>query len=297
LNYDYVATQLNPESFIDNFIINTFFVNTDWLNWNVMWWRGTQGSGVRWRYALWDIDNIFNLGQNYTGWSGTGPYVNTVCEAQNMFQNSPASNGHTAMYAALLDNEQFFTQYLNRYADLLNTGLHCDTLVALLDEFEQRLLPEMPQHIGRWGGNINTWQNRVQYIREFICLRWDVVMNQIVDCFEDDYDISGPYEITVVIIGPGNVELNSVTIQVGPWTGSYFGGLDLDLTALPLDNAEFIEWQLNNNYVGQNLLDYSLPVTLNQNDTIFAYFEYIDPLPVEWLDFSGVVHDQLGKLQ
>lgn len=297
INYDYVTTQLNPESFIDNFIVNTYFVNTDWLNWNVMWWRGTQGAGERWRYALWDIDNIFNLGQNYTGWSGTGPYVNTVCEAQNMFLNWSAANGHTAMYAAMLDNEGFFTQYLNRYADLLNTGLHCDTLVALLDEFEANMLPEMPRQIQRWGGNITQWQNRIQDVRDFICLRWEIVMQQIIDCFEDDYDISGPYDVTVVIIGPGNVQLNTVTITVGPWTGTYFGGLDMGLTAMPLPDSEFIQWEINNNFVGQNLLDHNLLLTLNSSDTIFAYFEWIDnPLPVEWLSFDGKVIDQHGEL-
>lgn len=298
LNYDYVATQLDPESFIDNFIVNTYFVNTDWLNWNTKWWRGNFGTGVRWRYALWDLDNTFNLGQNYTGWSSTGPYVNTVCEAQSMFQNWSAANGHTAMYSALLDNEAFFMQYLNRYADLLNTGLHCDTLVALLDDFEARMIPEMPRQFQRWGGNMGQWQNRIQNIRDFVCLRWNIVMQQIIDCFEDDYDISGPYDVTVVIIGPGDVQLNTITIPAGPWTGSYFGGLDLGLNALPEANAEFIQWELNNNFVGQNLLDPSLLLTLNSNDTIFAYFEWLEnPLPVEWLSFEGEVVSSYGELR
>lgn len=301
LNYDYAVTQLSPESFIDNFVINTFFVNTDWLNWNTMWWRGNHplGSAQRWRYSLWDLDNTFNLGQNYTGWpGGTGPYVNTVCEAQNMFQNWSAANGHTAIYSALLDNEGFFTQYLNRYADLLNTGLHCDTLVALLDEFEANMLPEMPRHVNRWGGNVNNWQDRVDNIRDFICLRWEIVMDQIVDCFEDEYDISGPYDVTVVIVGPGNVELNTVTIQIGPWTGTYFGGLNLDLNAVPLDNAEFIEWAINNNFTGQDLLDHQLFLNLNSNDTIFAYFDWVEnPLPVEWLNFDGEIINDWGELE
>lgn len=297
LNYDYVTTQLNPESFIDNFVLNTYFVNTDWLNWNTKWWRGTFGTGVRWRYVLWDLDNTFNLGQNYTGWSSTGPYVNVVCEAQSIFQNWGSSNGHTAMYSSLLDNEGFFQAYINRYADLLNTALHCDTLVALLDEFEANMLPEMPGQVNRWGGNVGTWQNRVEDIREFICIRWDIVNQQIIDCFEDDYDISGPYEVTVVIVGPGNVNLNTITITAGPWTGTYFGGLDLGLTAVPLANGEFIEWSLNNNFTGQNLQDLNLGLTLNENDTIYAYFNFVDPLPVEWLSFDGEVVNRWGELE
>jgi len=295
-NYDYVTTQLDPEAFIDNFILNTFLVNTDWLNWNTMWWRGNNPvNPVRWRYAQWDLDNILGLGQNYTGWSSTGIYANTVCEAQNMFQNSSASNGHTAIYARLLQNEGFFTQYINRYADLLNTGLHCDTLVSLLNEFEANMLPEMPRHTVRWGGNVPNWQLRVNNMKQWVCDRWDIVMGQIVDCFEDVYDISGPYEITIVINGPGSVQLNTITIQLGPWTGTYFGGLDLGLLALPDTDATFVNWEIGN-YTGQDLLDFNLWTNLNQNDTIVANFQMLNPLPVEWLSFTGEVRNGDGYL-
>jgi hypothetical protein len=295
-NYDYVTTQLDPEAFIDNFILNTFMVNTDWLNWNTMWWRGNNPvNPVRWRYAQWDLDNVLGLGQNYTGWSSTGIYANTVCEAQNMFQNSGSSNGHTAIYAKLLDNQGFFTQYINRYSDLLNTGLHCDTLEAILDEFEANMLPEMPRHTARWGGNTANWQLRVNNMKQWICDRWDIVMGQIVDCFEDEYNISGPYEITVVINGPGSVQLNTITIQFGPWTGTYFGGLDLGLLALPDTDATFVNWEIGN-YTGQDLLDFNLWTNLNQNDTIIANFEMVNPLPVEWLSFTGEVRNGDGHL-
>jgi hypothetical protein len=295
-NYDYVATQLDPEAFIDNFVLNTFLVNSDWLNWNTMWWRGNNPvNPVRWRYAQWDLDNIVGLGQNYTGWSSTGINANTVCEAQNMFQGSGASNGHTAIYAKLLENEGFFMQYLNRYADLLNTGLHCDTLVALLDEFEANMLPEMPRQVQRWGGTVPNWQLRVNNMKTWVCARWNIVMGQIVDCFEDEYNISGPYDITIVINGPGSVQLNTITIQVGPWTGTYFGGLDLGLLAQPDANAEFVNWEIGN-YIGQDLFDYNLWTNLNQNDTIVANFEMINPLPVEWLSFTGEVKQNDGHL-
>src|SRR5690606_32786643 len=91
-NYEYVLSQIDKENWIDNFILNTFMVNSDWLNWNTMWWRGNAPPQTGWRYALWDLDNVADLGQNYTGWpGGTGPGVNTVCNMQNMFQNASSS--------------------------------------------------------------------------------------------------------------------------------------------------------------------------------------------------------------
>nr|MDQ3101622.1 CotH kinase family protein [Bacteroidota bacterium] len=286
-NYDYVLTQIDKENFIDNFILNTFMVNSDWLNWNTMWWRGNAAPGVKWRYALWDLDNIADLGQNYTGWAGgTGPSVNTVCNMQNMFQNSGASNGHAIIYNKLLENEDFFWSYVNRYADLLNTALHCDTLNALLDDFEANMLPEMPGQFNRWGGNMTAWQQNIQDIRNFNCTRWNLVMEQIVDCFDEDYPISGPYELTVQIVGDGDVQVNTITIPAGPWSGSWFGGAEMAFEAIPGLDSYFSHWEIDQNYAGQDLLDPSTWLQLLTSDTITAYFTS-SPLPIELVSFDG----------
>jgi hypothetical protein len=69
-NYNYAISKLDPLSLIDYIMLNTYTVNSDWLNWNTAWWRGRKpGEEVRWRYKLWDQDNTFNLGSNYTGLS------------------------------------------------------------------------------------------------------------------------------------------------------------------------------------------------------------------------------------
>ncbi len=297
-NYDYVLTQIDKDNFIDNFILNTFMVNSDWLNWNTMWWRGNKPPGVKWRYALWDLDNVADLGQNYTGWSGgTGPNVNTVCNLQNMFQNSGASNGHAKIYKKLLENEDFFWSYVNRYADLLNTALHCDTLNALLDQFEVRMLPEMPAHFTRWGGNMAAWQNNIDDIRDFNCTRWNIVMDQIVDCFDDVYDISGPYELTVQIVGDGEVQVNTITIPQGPWTGQWFGGAEMVFEAIAGQNSIFSHWEIDQNYMGQDLFDPSTWLQLLTTDTITAYFVPDQPLPIEMIAFTGTARETDVLLQ
>ena len=291
-NYEYVLSQIDKENWIDNFILNTFMVNSDWLNWNTMWWRGNAPPQTGWRYALWDLDNVADLGQNYTGWQGgTGPGVNTVCNMQNMFQNASSSNGHARIYSELLDNESFFWDYVNRYADLLNTALHCDTLNALLDQFEASMLPEMPGQFSRWGGNMGTWQNNIQDIRNFNCTRWNLVMDQIVYCFEDDYNISGPYDVTIQIVGDGVVEVNTITIPAGPWTGQWFGGAEMLFEAIPDSNAYFSHWEIDANYVGQDLNDPNTWIQLLTSDTITAYFEEFGPLPIELLSFTGEKRD------
>ena len=49
-------------------------VCADWLNWNTGWWRGLDPNGdkKKVRYTLWDMDNTFGHGTNYTGIPTTG---------------------------------------------------------------------------------------------------------------------------------------------------------------------------------------------------------------------------------
>jgi hypothetical protein len=132
-NYDHVKKFLNTRSFIQYFIFNEYLVNHDWLNWNTMWWRGRNPAGqkLKWRYCLWDEDNTYNLGQNFTGWPTTTANADP-CDLDNNWGNintpPSASMGHLALLNKLLLNPEFKSMYINRYADLINRDLNCDTV-------------------------------------------------------------------------------------------------------------------------------------------------------------------------
>jgi hypothetical protein len=150
-NYQSVATQLDVNNVIDYMILNTWSINSDWLNWNTMWWKGNGGNGVPWRYALWDQDNIFNLGHNYTGLPTTD-FNADPCEYDDMFPNSGPEIGHMVIFSKLMENPGFKAAYLNRYQQLSVGGLSCPYVLTHLDSIINILTVEMPRHITRWGG-------------------------------------------------------------------------------------------------------------------------------------------------
>ena len=271
-NYQYVITQLDPLSFIDYFILNTFFVNQDWLNWNTAWWRGTQGAGVRWKYTLWDLDATNGLCYvDFTGTGGCGDETETVCNAMDYFPNDP-DIPHTDMYAALLQNQTFFELYINRYADLLNSTLSCERTTEHMNQMESVMLPEMPQHVARWGGSVADWQTNIQGIRDFMCAREELISAQIVTCFEDQ--IAGPYNLALNISPPlsGTVQLNSINPLTYPWSGTYFGGIDLTLTGVANAGFVFDHWTVNNNTLSPDELTQTVLLNLTSNDSVVAFF-------------------------
>ncbi len=272
-NYDYVTERLDVSSLIDYVILNTFVVNTDWLNWNTKWWRGTKGDGTGWRYCLWDMDNIFGLGQNFTGLPDV-TWQSDPCDVEGVFGDiGDPEIGHIEMLVALFENEEFFQQYASRYADLAATTFSCENMLGLLDEMIAEIEPEMPRQVERWNGDLDDWYENLDSLRAQIQNKCVVVVDQVADCYEDE-GLTGPFDILVDIFPPasGRVQMNSVIGTAYPWTASYFGGINLNLIAIPENNFAFSHWEVSNNIFGPDEMQTAISMSLETGDTIVANF-------------------------
>lgn len=272
-NYAYVEQELDISSMIDYIILNTFVVNTDWLNWNTKWWRGTKAPGTKWRYCLWDMDNVFGLGQNYTGlpdvsWQGD------PCDIEGVFGSAGDPDvGHIEMLVALFENEDFVQQYINRYADLAATTFSCESMLGLLDEMVAEIEPEMPRQVARWGGSMAEWQENLDSLRSQIENKCVVITDQLLDCYEDE-GITGPFDVVVDVFPPGagQVQINTAIGTSYPWNVTYFGGIEINLTALPGLNYAFQSWTVANNTFGPDALNEAISMSLESGDNIVANF-------------------------
>ena len=282
-NYQQAVSELNEMSLIDYFILNSYVVCADWLNWNTAWWRGRNpdGDGRRWRYALWDLDNTFGHGANYTGLPDTGSEADP-CNPENM--GDVGGQGHIPVLNALMENETFWATYINRWADLGNTHFSCDNMHAVLDSMIGVIEPEMPRQFDRWGGDYDGWMSEVQEMHDFIDERCN---ETVLTGMEDCYDVE-PVDLTLLIDGCGEVELNSVDISMGmvPFTGWYFAGVPITLEAEEIcDGAEFLYWEVvSGDLVIGSDQDDLIEVELSGNVTIMAHFGV--PVPPELISFD-----------
>jgi gliding motility-associated-like protein len=276
-NYDVAESRIDVMSVIDHYIYNTYVVNSDWINWNSMWWRGFGNPGVKWKYIMWDMDNVYDLGENFSGWPTTG-YQADPCDLDNNFQNTGPNMGHMDIFFALMENDGFKNLFITRYAELLNDPLTCPKIMAHLDSILNVITPEMPGQIGRWGGTIAEWQQHVNYLKDQINGRCSVITNGVVDC----YDVTGPYNVVVMVDPPGsgNVEFLSNLLSSYPWSSTYFGSTVIDMNAIPSVGWNFDYWELNNHTVNPNINSTQVDFTLNTNDTIIAHFVQPDSLQV-----------------
>jgi hypothetical protein len=285
-NFEYVKERLDYTSLIDYILINSFVVCSDWINWNVGWWRGTnpEGGHQKWGYVLWDEDATFNHYINYTGVPGTSPYV-SPCFPEGL-TNDPEQ--HILLLNKLRNNAEFNQYYISRYIDLYNTAFRPERMIGYLDTIAGLMEPEMPRHIQRWGGNMQEWQNNVHKIRNFVTTRWNYLPTGLKDC----YDLNGPYEFSLNVepSGMGKIQLNSLELSAFPWQGSYFGGVDTKLTAIPADiNYEFDYWEVTNNAVSPNLTSPEITMNLTTWDNVVAHFKpklYTDSLVINEIMYN-----------
>ena len=268
-NYEYVKDRYNVGSLIDYFILNSYIVNSDWLNWNTAWWRGLKEDGdkKKWRYALWDMDNTFDHGANYTGIPNDGPDADP-CDPESL--GNIGGQGHIPIWNALIENEEFFDNYINRWSNLSNSYLSCEFMIAHLDSLIGIIEPEMQDQIDTWGGTYNEWMDNVNDMKEFMNDRCTFLNAAIVDC----YDVEGPFNVNVVIDGIGEVDFNNffdVNESNTPLNGEFFGGINIDFSVTS-GNFSYYEIISNDNY-NYNETDMDFSLELLGDITVVFYFD------------------------
>ncbi|NEN25051.1 hypothetical protein G3O08_16240 [Cryomorpha ignava] len=269
-NYQYVKGLYNTGSLIDYFILNSYTVCSDWLNWNTGWWRGRNPDGdkKKWRYILWDMDATFGHYVNFTGIPDQSANADP-CNPESL--GNPGGQGHVPIWNALLTNEEFFADYINRYSDLSGNFFTCEFMHSHLDSLVALIEPEMPAHIARWGGNMAEWQQNVQDIHDFIEERCAVINDGFLDCYPE---LDGPYEITLMADPPegGIIQTSSMDISDFPFTATYFGGINAPFDADENDGFTFSHWTSNGTAFTPDELNEEIVVTFTANDTLVAHF-------------------------
>lgn len=274
-NYAVVQDSLNTLSMIDHMILNEYVANGSWLAFNTMWWRGKDPSGdhKKWGYCCWDMDWILGSPFNEFGFPESTP-VNDPCDHEDeSIGGTPSTTNfastHFAMFNALMDNDEFKSQYLTRYAELINHGLDCATTVGHLDSLIALIDPEMERHCLRWSADYDDWLLNVQEVRDFLTARCAYIVEGIENC----YDVV-PRDITVLVDPPGSgmVHFNTMDLVDFPFSGTYFDSTNLYFAqeAYPLWN--FSHWSTNHHTVLPSDLDSAMWFMLLVNDTIIAHF-------------------------
>ncbi|MBT4483526.1 MAG: hypothetical protein HOC71_07595, partial [Candidatus Latescibacteria bacterium] len=241
--YNYIKTQMDIPSYINYMILEIHGSNGDWLGRNMKLWRPRTPEG-KWRWLPFDLDFTFG-GSVYFGNVNDMTGFNTLAYASDP-SKCPWPAWTTFVFRKLLENRTFKYDFINRFADCMNTFLHTSVVMQKIHEVKSAIEPEMPNHIWRWNdsfGAINSmyqWNMEVQSVEEFCETRVDSLRTYI----SDEFNLSGTAQVNLNVSQPGTgiVILNTLTLDEFLWRGIYFKDVPVRITAQSSYGYRFAGW-------------------------------------------------------
>ena len=253
-NFNYIKTRIDPENFTDYFVTNIFAQNGDWPGNNLVYWRkkttsyepnAAYGHDGRWRWAIHDMDATYNIVYQNSN-------HNSLADATAVNGPSwPNPEWATLFLRRLLENNTFKIDFINRFADLLNTNFLSGRITSKIDEMKAVLAPEMNEQIARWKApiNITDWNYYINYEKDFANSRPAFQRDHIRAKFGIESNINATLDVSNY--NHGIIKISSIEIKDGtpgvsgnpyPWTGIYFKNIPLKLKAIAKPGYIFSYW-------------------------------------------------------
>ncbi len=285
-----VRDRVDLENFMDYHIANIYFRNTDWPGNNIDFWRkrtdGPQdgappGHDGRWRWLLFDTDFGFNLDYLYVPGHDSREQHNTLSFAVHGDNVSwPNPDWSVQMLRGLLRNGGFRRDFINRFADLLNTAFTPERVEQEIETMYDALKPHIGEHVVRWRGpeTMQEWEDEVESMRDFARRRPDAQREHI----RSHFGLPGLLNLSLDVNDPvaGYLRIHSVDVKPGeigipdqpwPWSGIYFKDVPFTVTAVPAEGYLFTGWD------GRPQSGESLTIRTFQDElTLKANFEAVN---------------------
>ncbi len=292
-NYDNLMNELDKESFMDYFILNSYGMNSDLWNYNVAYARGGQPQlpGGKWHYYLWNAPTVFNftavqtntVAINNPNLSPCAIYANATTSTVSPIRG----NSHSVIMNKLMNpvngNKTFQLEYKNRYQDLLNGPLKCENILSHFDALQKLYSKEMNYHSDPTSGlqfgtatppSPASWDSVMYKVRLSLEARCYIVATGFnkPGC----YGMVGPFDISVDVrpdTAAGKVKLNTEVLPYYVWNGRFYS-TQMSFKAIPnSDDYVFDHWEFLGPQNAKDPLSLdSIGFTFNQPEQVVAVF-------------------------
>lgn len=258
----YCDRKLDTKNYADYLIGEFWYANTDWI-YNNMKMARPRTYNNKWRFFLQDVE--WGLG----GWTGYDANM------FDWFQNANQPNYYYTIYSHLIQDSTYRNYFINRFADLMNTTLHPNSYTPIVNGMYEQLLPEMPRHFALWTGDIPggmaNYENQKNNILYHFNNRSPVVRSQMLG----NYGLDNTVNVTLKTIpeNAGYIKISTIIPDSLPWTGVYFNGNPVRISAHANPGFTFDHWEYNINLDPNQLTQSSVVVNIATDDYFHAIFE------------------------
>lgn len=247
-NFEELKKKIDTDNYTDYQIAEIFLGNTDWPYNNVNYWRyktefnpnAPYGQDGRWRWMLYDLDYAFGL------------IDKNDCTYNTL--NLAIKDGDewsTLLFYNLLKNEKFKINFINRFADLLNTTFLPERLESIINEKVKVVQPYANQHDERWSIGGGKFDQRILAVQQYVeCRRGEVFKHlakqfSLMNTYQVNIDVDEKSHPNFVKINTIDIHENTVGVSANPypWKGEYFNGVPIEISAIAAPGFEFDYWE------------------------------------------------------
>ncbi len=258
--YAYVKTQMDVNSFTLNFMHSIYFSRSDWPDQNEAKWRPRTADG-KWKWIQWDMDNT------------TAFYLNPWYDMFTQAINGNRGYGPSSLLVSLLASDEFKNNFINLFADWMNTEFLPPFAQNRVDEMKNVLAPYMQEMKERWDANYN-WTAQTDSMKWWVNLRPQFCKQHILSHFS----LTSTENLTLDVsdTAKGNIRVNTIllnenttriTPQTFPWTGQYFTQVPVPVTAIAKPGYTFLYWLPGGD------TNQTLSLNLTANTSLTAIFD------------------------
>jgi hypothetical protein len=257
--YPLADSLIDLQNFTDYIIAETYYGNGDWSNTqanNIKYWNVP---GEKWRMILMDLDFGYGL-------YGPTPNDNFISHAtNNSFVHMDVICGK------LLANPQYLNYFINRYADLINTTWQQGNVQNVGNAMINEVAPWIPRHHTRWSGNMNNYLNTMTNMLNWNQSRITGARNVV----QSHFSLTGQVTFTLDVQPAAAGRIHISTIEPSeleyPWSGVYFKGVPVKITAIANPGYTFNHWGPNSLFSSNNY-SADLAITPTVNAAFTAWF-------------------------
>jgi hypothetical protein len=241
--WDTFLGMVDVENLAATTLVTAYAEASDWWYNNLRLWRERTGP-FRWM--------PFDFGHGWNSYT----YDHIGVSAQWRGPGLPIADA--------LENESFVVLLANEASDFLNTSLDPAVALGRLDEMHARIRPAIPDQYALWCGQPpSTWESSVDYARTFVQERPEILRYQVASAL----GLAGSARLTLEAQPPGSGTFRLTVVEVEPpFTGLFYLGIPITVTALPAEGWAFAGWSEGSDEVTTTL-------TLDGDATLTAWFE------------------------
>jgi len=264
LSTDYFSKcheKLDLYNFTDYISSENWFANADWIYNNIKIAR-TRTFDNKWRFFLQDME------------LGLGGWTDYNANIFDYFRYNYQPNPYWEIYNGLIQNTTYRNYFINRFADLMNTTFKEEHYQPIIDSMYNQLLPEMPRHFQLWTGDIAGGMAAYAANKDVITFQMANRNTAVRNQMQTEFGLQEQVDVYLKVLpaGAGYIKISTIIPENLPWSGVYFDGNPVRMTAVANPGYTFIGWQANTSIPSGDLGNSSIEMNIPNDDNFVALF-------------------------